>query len=568
MKRNVVEKSWRLLKASLVGRAAIAVRRRLRGDERNRRAFVRTLDAAFAKGHFPSGDNHRVAFVSMGAGLHFLRFEALLGHALRLRGARVDYILCDLPELPMCSRRIIIYPDNHVCRRCIGESRPVADGLRLRWRGLSRFLDPGVFTKARAVVAALRDDELDEFVFNGRPLGIWIRTTLCHFLLSDAQDTSGEVVDAKRRLLVSAIIHLEAAKRFLEVLQPTTLVALSGKHLEWRIAVELAKEAGISVYCYEVMGDPLGGYDLDYHFVTHNVSPDDAHLGNVGEVWAWWQSQPASEGELAALDDLLHARRRPRANLWVTDGGPQNPEEMRRRLSLTDLRPIAVAFPSVSWDLMNVGKDIAFTSQLDWIRCCVEYFAKHPDWQLIIRSHPGEVRIPGMESRKKVAEVVGSLYPVLPHNIRVIPPEDPVSSYVLIELSTLVLVYTSTLGMEAVAVGRPTVLCGNPQYRGRRFTYDVSSPDEFCAVVGRLMREPVALNEEMRLLAKKSLYLWRNLAVPFGWTDKAGKEFRVTSVDQLKPGANEILDEVCRAMLAHEDVPLLGGMGFWNSARD
>src|SRR5262249_51080261 len=75
----------------------------------------------------------RVGFASFGAGANHLVVDCLLGHALELRGAACQLLVCDLPELPGCDERLIEFEDNHRCPGCISAKLPFLQASGLDW---------------------------------------------------------------------------------------------------------------------------------------------------------------------------------------------------------------------------------------------------------------------------------------------------------------------------------------------------------------------------------------------------------------------------------------------------
>ena len=84
---------------------------------------------------------------------------------------------------------------------------------------------------------------------------------------------------------------------------------------------------------------------------------------------------------------------------------------------------------------------------------------RHQDWQLIVRSHPNMLTRPKREQlywKEKLRNL----------DAQVIHPEEEFDSYALIESSDLVLTFGSTIGVEAVALGKPSLLLGESLYSG------------------------------------------------------------------------------------------------------
>ncbi|MCK4550815.1 MAG: hypothetical protein KAT91_02585, partial [Candidatus Aenigmarchaeota archaeon] len=78
----------------------------------------------------------------------------------------------------------------------------------------------------------------------------------------------------------------------------------------------------------------------------------------------------------------------------------------------------------------------------------------------IVRAHPHLSRLNNTQTKglKSVCE--------FKNNIKYIPPESKVSTYELINLCDIILVFGSTVGIEAVHKNKPTILMGAAIYRG------------------------------------------------------------------------------------------------------
>src|SRR5580704_4869693 len=80
----------------------------------------------------------RIGFASFGAGVNHLVIDCLLAHALQLRGAACQLLLCDLPELPGCDERLFELQNNDRCAGCISPKLPFLDACGgLDWLKLS-----------------------------------------------------------------------------------------------------------------------------------------------------------------------------------------------------------------------------------------------------------------------------------------------------------------------------------------------------------------------------------------------------------------------------------------------
>ena len=140
---------------------------------------------------------------------------------------------------------------------------------------------------------------------------------------------------------------------------------------------------------------------------------------------------------------------------------------------------LAVLFTNLTWDSAVLGKEVAFPGIHEWLLAAVDTFEHRPNDQLLIRVHPAEVKLPGKKTREPLGASLRQQYPDLPPNVRIVEADDPLSSYPLMAMADIGLVYTSTTGLEMALHGKPVIVAGRTHYRAKGFTLDVSSPTEF-----------------------------------------------------------------------------------------
>ncbi len=219
---------------------------------------------------------------------------------------------------------------------------------------------------------------------------------------------------------------------------------------------------------------------------------------------------PMQEAKYERLADLENARRGARVwgkskRLWQYVSS-QGGEATRQMLGL-DGRPVVMLAANVLGDSLTLGRNIFAASMTEWITRTVQFFARRPDIQLVIRVHPGETIVPKARS---MAQVVREALPSIPENIHVIAAADKINTYDLIEIADLGLAYTTTVGLETAMNGRPVVSCGQTHYRGRGFTLDPQSWDEYFSTL-----QAVLSNLPAHRLGKKQIEAAWNYAYRF-----------------------------------------------------
>lgn len=111
----------------------------------------------------------------------------------------------------------------------------------------------------------------------------------------------------------------------------------------------------------------------------------------------------------------------------------------------------------------NANFTDAFSSQIAWLSWLREYAAKRDDVQIVVRIHPREGgRQFGFGSSH--LEQLRAAFPENTESFFVVWPDDPISSYDLMELADLCLVPWTTVGQEAARVSIPVLSCTGGMY--------------------------------------------------------------------------------------------------------
>ena len=229
---------------------------------------------------------------------------------------------------------------------------------------------------------------------------------------------------------------------------------------------------------------------------------------------------PMTDKMYERLADLENARRGARVwgkskRLWQYVSS-QGAEQTRKALGLDD-RPVVLLAANVLGDSLTLGRDVFAESMGEWITRTVQFFASRPQIQFVIRIHPGETIVP---KAKSMAAVVREALPEIPEHIHVIAATDKINTYDLIEIADLALAYTTTVGMEAAMNGIPVISCGQTHYRGRGFTIDPDTWDEYFAALEKVLLDLPAHRLTEEQLAKAWNYAYRfffEYPRPFPW---------------------------------------------------
>jgi hypothetical protein len=274
-----------------------------------------------------------------------------------------------------------------------------------------------------------------------------------------------------------------AALAWMKANPPEVLLTPNGSILEMGAVYQIARHLGIRVVTYEF------GEQRQRIWLAQN---GEVMRQETDALWESRQDMPLNESQWEQVRALFASRQH--ASLWENfsrrwQGVPsQGSEQVRAQIGL-DSRPIVLLAANVIGDSLTLGRQVFTESMTEWLQRTVQDFSGRSDVQLVIRVHPGERYTQG----PSVADVVrGSIDDsgALPEHIHLVAADDSINTYDIVDIADLGLVYTTTVGMEMAMSGVPVIVIGQTHYRGKGFTLDPSSWEEYAALLDRALADP------------------------------------------------------------------------------
>lgn len=374
-------------------------------------------------------------------------FSLLASWGLRTQGDPVRYVMCQ-HAMSQCVLGAVRYRPltDPPCRSCTGYSQrlfPSGDVVPLN---LDR-------TTAGQIEKELIDYELRDlkaWTINGLDLGEIclpsVRWVLRRHHLSDDEETR----ELYRRYLASAASLVGRFERMFSRLKPRAVVVFNGLTYPEAVARAVAKRSGIRAVTHEV------GLLPNSAFFSHQEA-------TFREVLVPEHAQLTSEQD-ARLDSYLQDRHRGKFSMAGIQFWPsmhQLPDAIGS--AVDNGRKLVTVFTNVVFDTSQVHANVLFDDMFDWLDSLVDVFGRHSGTLFVIRAHPDEDR-PGKASRESVADWVSTSGVIQRSNVFFLAPSDYASSYELIRRSRLVLVYSSSIGLEASIEGTPVLCAGRARY--------------------------------------------------------------------------------------------------------
>jgi len=415
----------------------------------------------------PIPTNAPIVFFKASTGIDDLSwnsgFHLLTSWALRLKGIPVAYFTCNsgMSKCVLGTNR----DDPHKempCRSCVMQSKVLYKNvpvLQLDDQGLSPSTlegsQVGWFDFQRDIelvshISSLSVTELSTFQYKDIPLGPLCLPGLRWILRIHHLDDDENTRYLLREYILSAWNVARKFSAFLDQIQPQAVVVFNGQFFPEAIARFMAKKRGLKVITHEVGLQPATAY-----FTEGEATAYPIHIPIEFEL---------NEEQNAKLDAYLVKRFQGDFTMagikfWADMKGLD--ESFLQKAS--QFKQIVPVFTNVIFDTSQPHANTVFEDMFDWLDLTLEFIREHRDTLFVIRAHPDELRV-RKTSRETVQAWVDRYEVQKEPNVVFIGPNESLSSYELIQRSKFVMVYNSTVGLEASILGAAVLCAGRARF--------------------------------------------------------------------------------------------------------
>ena len=423
-------------------------------------------------------------------------FHLLASWALRLKGIPVAYFVshAGMSHCVLGTNRDNVRKPPP-CASCIYQSKtlytdvPVGrySGTHLHWF---------TFEREKELERALENlsvKELSQFEWHGMPLGDLclpgLRWILRIHHLSDDESTRYLL----REYILSAWNIAQKFSKFLDETGPRAVVVFNGQFYPEATARYIAQGRGIRVITHEVGLQPASAF-----FTNGEATAYPIHIPDEFEL---------SEEQNAKLDAYLARRFQgdfTMAGIQFWAGMKGLDEAFLKKAA--GFKQIVPIFTNVIFDTSQPHANTVFDDMFDWLDMVLEVIRRHPETLFIIRAHPDELRL-RKASRETVAAWVQATGAAREPNVVFVAPTETLSSYELIQRSKFVMVYNSTIGLEAAILGAPVLCAGKARFTQYPTVFFPQTVDEVRGQMKEfLATEKIEVPPEFKRNARRFLY--------------------------------------------------------------
>jgi len=404
-----------------------------------------------------------------------------------------------------------------------------------------------------AWAADISRDEITRATFDGLPLWEWVSVGILSRLRSASIDLTPKNEQLCRDSLYNAALLVRILTKFLRIYKPNQVICYNGGHPYYRVAYQLARAREVNVLVHE------RGHREDTFLLLNNRS--NHFVTSEFDEWPAWRDAPLSAAQLRETVAMRDARETGTDSNFISFlNWSQDVNSIRWRLRIPADARVLTLFATGNWEYgmaVACGLQAIFDSQRQWIQRTAEFCAREGIY-LVVRHHPlgaGTKTYP--RDSEFIREMLASNQTLGSH-VRVIMPAEKISSYDLIWNSDAAVVAYSTISWESIMRGLWTTCVAESIFTGLGMDRVVSQEDYEECLGNALKRTGQYGLDEMRYICRLVHFLYfvvlSHRFKSFGIRDVYSPDIRISSLEELDPGHDPLLDRVCEHIMSRSSL--------------
>ncbi len=495
---------------------------------------------------------------SVGSHLPGTTLESLLGVALTLRGADIHVLLCD-SVLPACLACDVTWypkqelfvkngPRKDLCKNCFDPANKMYRSLGFTIHRYSDLLTAEDHLQANQISSNLTISEIENYKLDGIAVGEHALAGALRFYARASLENEIYGLPILKRYFTAALLTTFAVKRVFKKNQYEAAVFHHGIYVPQGLVGEVARQTKVRV----INWNPA--YRKKCFIFSHH---DTYHHTLMSEPVSNWENLDLTPELNEQLLNYLKSRWEGTEDwIWFHERPKFDVEKIAKEIGVDFTKPCIGMLTNVMWDAQLHYPANAFPNMLDWILKTIHYFSQRPELQLLIRVHPAEIR-GTLRSQQPITEEIKKVFPDLPKNIFVIPPESQVSTYAVMLQCNSVIIYGTKTGVELASMGIPVIVAGEAWIRNKGITFDVTTVEKYFKLLDQLPFIKKT-DEELIIRARKYAYhfFFRRM-VPLKMMEIAPKAMpfilNLKNLEELNRKKCLGLDIICEGILKGSD---------------
>lgn len=458
----------------------------------------------------PKSENPTVAFFVASTRLTGISLNAAFAYltacGLQVAGSPVIYFACQagMSRCVLGTNKDDPY-QLPPCHSCISQSQRLFAHAPSIWFS---------YEEDENLKLALKDlnlDQLSEFgfsadQFNNRiPLGKLVlpslRWALRKYNLKDDEQTRFlfcEYIQSSWRVANEFAMFLDQA-------EPEVLVVFNGVLFPEATARWVAQQRGLRVVTHEVGFQPFSAFFTDHDATAYSFEiPPEINL---------------TSEQNKTLDEFLEQRIQGEFTMAGIRFWPEMHElDEGFNAIAAQFEHIVPIFTNVIFDTSQIHANKVFSDMFAWLEMIDALIKSYPTTLFVIRAHPDELRS-GKKSRESVPEWIKQKKTDQQNNVVFVRPDEHLSSYELIQRAKFVMVYNSSIGLEASLLGKAVLCGGRARYTPYETVYFPDTPEDYRRKAEEFLDFQGKIEVPKKFLSNARRFMYYQLfkaSLPFG----------------------------------------------------
>ena len=479
----------------------------------------------------------------------FSELEFMAAAQLKSLGHDVRVIICD--GLPYTEKEIAkLKKPSYVS--CTNRTKRFCKAYGIEFLRMSSFLSEKDLIEAKKIslkdinyIKGLYQDNID--------LSDLAKRNHAHYFKGDIEPV-GQYEIIFRKAIESALLVYFSFSKILEKYNKHCLITANGKFIQTAIPALMNQNIGNEYFTYEVFGQG-NGVILDKNKPSLEQRMD--------EVWDDLKKTKLTKKEKERLYFSFKLQEKSESlpfDLW-DENRIDDKNKIISMLGIDQKKKIISCYPNVFWDSTHMGLKGVSDNLSSWLSDMVNYAASNSEIELIIRTHPGELKVPTiLQSKYTLADTLMSQFERMPNNVHLIEPDSNLSSYAIAEFSDANLVWNGTIGLEFVLRGIKPFVVADAYYSSKGFTNDFLDFDELKYSLNTIQNPQTVSKEERRLAEIFSYHIRFNRK--FNPPYYKGTRCYLFKYSMIEKGRNSVLDEMVSYYLGNRSYMNIGKFKF------
>lgn len=329
-------------------------------------------------------------------------------------------------------------------------------------------------------------EELRALEYEGVQIGFGVMSTY----ISLTRNMNPKITCKSRPYFDALIKEQVLSLRVLKFLQNKynfgLVIFQNGRGAQLKPFLNFCQSEHIDYWCTEDFSAEHNSVENFWNDYAHSLKAYDKKFRQF-----WENSQDAPEERERIARSFFENRRNAKAagdKIYVKDQVkglmPKDWDASKENIVIFNSSEDEFCAVGNEWDQMKV-----FASQMDGIIAIAEHYKDDNTKHFTLRVHPNLKDLPYKYHQ--------ALYKLNYPNLTVIPGWDPVSSYSLLDAADKVIVFGSTMGVEASYWEKPVICLGPSYYHFFEITYNPSSPEEAWSLIDTKDLTPLPNDEAL-----------------------------------------------------------------------